>query len=147
MHITKKNLSYAKELYYFITLNHLNDLPIAALIIENNTILCIKKNNPHLNTPLAHAECQVIHDTLTQYKRKNLINCVLITSLEPCLMCTGAAMHAKIKLIYYLCRSPDWGIHTKYQMTTIENLPIIPILDYENEINILLKEFFNQKRM
>lgn len=146
MHITKKNLYFINKLYNFIKNNHINEIPIASLILENNTILSLKKNNPKKNSPLDHAECLVIKETLKKYKKPDLSNCILFTTLEPCLMCTGSAINSHLKIIYYLCKSEDSGIQTKYNLHCINNISIIPILIYENEINFLLKSYFKNKR-
>jgi tRNA(adenine34) deaminase len=146
MHNTKKNLFYIKKLYSFIKQNSLKEIPIAALIIENNVILDIKKNNYEENTLLNHAECIVINTILKQYNKKNLINCILFVTLEPCIICVGVAIRNKIKIIYYLCKSIESGIQTKYNILCLEEISIIPILIYEEKINILLKLFFKQLR-
>jgi tRNA(adenine34) deaminase len=146
MHITKKNIFFIKKLYNYIKKNSLLEIPIAALIIHNNIILCIKKNTNESNTPLNHAEILAINEVINHHPKINLSECILITSLEPCLMCTGAAIHANIKIIYYLCKSPEGGIQTKFNITCITNISIIPILIYENKIKKLIQLFFRYKR-
>ena len=143
MHFTKKNIFFINILYNFIKKNHIKEIPIGSLIIENNKILSCKKNSIEKNDFLDHAECLVIKDILK--KKINPSNCILFTSLEPCLMCTGAAINANIKMIYYLCKS-DFGIHTKYNITCIPKLAIIPLLLYEEKIIFLIKSFFKNKR-
>lgn len=146
MHITKKNIFFIKKLYNYIKKKSLFEMPIAALIMHNNIILCIKKNTNTTNTPLNHAEMLAINEVINNYPKINLSECILFTSLEPCLMCTGAAIHANIKIIYYLCKSPDAGVQTKFYINCIPNISIIPILIYENKIKELIKLFFNHKR-
>ncbi len=145
MHNTKKNIFFIKKLYHFIKNKHLKEIPIAALIIENNKIISIKKNNNKKNNPLDHAECLAIKDIIKKKNSSNLSNCIMFCSLEPCLMCTGTAINTNIKLIYYLCKSTS-GIQTKHNIFCIDNLTIIPILKYEDKINFLIKNFFKHKR-
>jgi tRNA(adenine34) deaminase len=145
MHLTKKNIFFAKKLYNFIKKNYQYELPIGALIIRNNTIISLKKNKNE-GTPLDHAECLVIRETIAKHSTTNLSQYLLFTSLEPCLMCIGAAIHANIKTIYYLCKSPESGIQTKFNIYCIPNISIIPLLIYENKINLLIKLFFQNKR-
>jgi tRNA(adenine34) deaminase len=146
MHLTKKNILFINTLYAHIKKNADFEIPIGALIIKNNKIVSLKKNIQNKNEPLGHAECLAIKDTIKKYGNKNLSDCILFTSLEPCLMCSGAAMHSNIKIIYYLCKSYDTGIQTKFNIHCIPNLAIIPLLIYENEINALIKSFFTNKR-
>lgn len=144
MHITKKNIFFIKKLYSLIKKNHKKEIPIASLIIENNNIISIKKNSNNKNKPLHHAENLAIKEALKI--KENLNNCILFTTLEPCLMCVGSAIHVNIKIIYYLCKSPVSGIQTKYKINCLPNISIIPILLYEKKINFLIKIYFENKR-
>lgn len=145
MHLTKNNIFFIDILYAFIEKNHTHEIPIGSLIIKNNALLAIKKNSSCKKKFLDHAECLVIKEIITKYNKIDFSDCILITSLEPCIMCIGTAMHANIKLIYYLCRS-DQGIHTKYNINLIHNITIIPLLLYEDKINTLIKDYFRNKR-
>jgi tRNA(adenine34) deaminase len=139
MHETKKNYSYLKTLIKKLKKTNANQIPIAAFIINQNKIVGCGQNTSLLN----HAEIIAIKKAL---KKNSLKNQILFTTLEPCLMCVGTAINAGIKIIYYGCRSPESGIHTKHNYALLKDITIIPLLKYEGAFNQLLQEFFKKKR-
>jgi tRNA(adenine34) deaminase len=139
MHETKKNYSYLKILIKKLKKTKRNQIPIAACVTDGNNIIGYGQNKSLLD----HAEIIAIKKTL---KTTSLKNPILYTSLEPCLMCVGATINAGIKIIYYGCRSPESGIHTKHNYGLLKDITIIPLLKYEGACKELLQEFFKKQR-
>lgn len=144
MHETKINYFHIKNLIKKIKKNKRKDaIPIYAIVTHNQKIISEGQNT----TTLLHAEIIALDNALKFKKEEIIKNAILYTSLEPCLMCVGAAINAGIKTIYYGCRSPESGIHTKHNYKLLEEINVIPILKYEKTYKKLLVSFFQKKRI
>jgi tRNA(adenine34) deaminase len=78
------------------------EIPIGAVIIKNEIIIAKAHNQPILkNDPTAHAEIQVIRKAGAKENNYRLIDTTLYVTLEPCAMCLGAIMHARIARIVF----------------------------------------------
>ena len=132
--------------------NNIDEVPIAALII-NPQGLCIGSgcNQPiQQNDPTAHAEIQAIRQACQQTNNYRLTGCTLYVTLEPCLMCIGALIHARIETIVYAAADPKFGLlstkkicqfHTAFNhhLSWVEG-------NMQSEATNLLTEFFQNKR-
>jgi tRNA(adenine34) deaminase len=89
----------------------LGEVPVGALVVDGaGRILGRGFNQPALShTPHAHAEIMALAEAGRQLKNYRLNNCFLITTLEPCLMCSGAAVHARVEGVVYGARDPGAG--------------------------------------
>jgi len=77
------------------------DVPVGAIIVKDRKIISNAHNEVILNNnPLAHAEILAINKAMQIVGDKNLSNCDLYVTLEPCAMCAGAIVLAKIRRIY-----------------------------------------------
>ena len=75
-----------------------NEVPVGCVIVNNNDIISRSSNMVELlNDSTAHAELIAITSAQNSLNSKNLDNCILYTTLEPCLMCYGAIYWSKIK--------------------------------------------------
>ena len=80
-----------------------NEVPVGCVIVNDNEIISRSSNMVELlNDSTAHAELIAITSAQNSLNSKNLDNCILYTTLEPCLMCYGAIYWSKIKTI--VCR-------------------------------------------
>ena len=81
----------------------LGEAPIGAVITdENNEIISSGYNQREsLNSPIAHAEIIAIEKAAGLLKNRRLDYCTMYVTLEPCLMCAGAIMQARLKRIVY----------------------------------------------
>lgn len=78
-----------------------NEIPVGAVITFKGEILAKAHNQViKTNNPLAHAEIIVINDALAKLNKKHLNECDLYVTLEPCCMCAGAIVLARIKRLY-----------------------------------------------
>lgn len=124
----------------------LDEVPVGAVIVCNNRIIGRGHNlTERLTDVTAHAEMQAFTAASNHLGSKYLDECILYVTLEPCVMCAGAAFWTQIgKIVYgasddrrgYTLVSPEI-IHPRTQVTR-------GIL--ENECAGLLKEFFKSKR-
>lgn len=91
-----KAISLAKN-----NLKNMVDVPVASLIVLDNKIISTGVNSVHTkNNIVLHAEIVAILNAMKKLKSANLMNCDLYTTLEPCIMCSGAIIEAKIKRVF-----------------------------------------------
>jgi len=127
------------------------DVPIGALIVANNEVIATACNEKELNKiPTCHAEMLVIERAAMKLDRWRLTDCELYVTLEPCLMCAGAIIQARLKRVIYGARDPKAGaVESLYQTLSDERLNHRPALTggvLENECSEILKKFFAGKR-
>lgn len=78
------------------------EVPVGALVVKNGTIIGRGYNAPISKCdPSAHAEMQAIREAAQHIGNYRLTECELFVTLEPCLMCAGAIMHARIARVVY----------------------------------------------
>lgn len=87
-----------------------NEVPVGCVIVYNNKIIAQAHNlrNKKQNT-LAHAELLAIKKANKKMKSWRLEDCSVYVTLEPCAMCAGALMQARVKNIYYGTSDPKGG--------------------------------------
>lgn len=81
--------------------------PVGALIVQNGTLIAEGiSNGKVLHDPTSHAEIEVIRTACLKLETRSLKDCVLYSSMEPCLMCLAASSWASLpKIIYAISRS------------------------------------------
>jgi tRNA(adenine34) deaminase len=86
------------------------EVPVGAIVVYNNEIISRGQNRVLRNSdPTAHAEIVALRQaglTLSNYR---LTNCTLYVTLEPCAMCAGAILHARIARLIYAANDPKAG--------------------------------------
>lgn len=100
-----------------------SEIPVGAIIVLNNEVIGQGYNSPISNCdPTAHAEIQAIRDACQRTGNYRLPGATLYVTLEPCSMCAGAIVHARIARVIYAATEPKSGIvesqgdffHAKY---------------------------------
>jgi tRNA(adenine34) deaminase len=88
----------------------LGEVPIGAVIVHNGVIVGRGHNlRETAQDPTAHAETIAIRQAAETLKSWRLLNCTLYVTLEPCVMCMGAIILARIPHLVYACRDPRAG--------------------------------------
>jgi tRNA(adenine34) deaminase len=78
------------------------DVPIGAAIVRDGAVLARRHNERELRQdPTAHAEVLAIRDAAEELGRWRLDDCTLYVTLEPCVMCAGALVNARIRRLVY----------------------------------------------
>jgi guanine deaminase len=82
--------------------------PFGAVVVQNGTIIA-RAHNQVIDSrdPTAHAEILAIRRAASQLKTFDLSGCDIYSTCEPCPMCLGAIIWAKIKNLYYACTQED----------------------------------------
>ena len=80
----------------------LGEVPVGAVVVKDGVIIGRGFNAPiSRHDPSAHAEMQALRDAAQYIGNYRLVGCELFVTLEPCLMCAGAIMHARIARLVY----------------------------------------------
>lgn len=123
-----------------------DEVPIGAVIVNNNLIIARAHNlTETLNDVTAHAEMQAFTAASSALGGKYLIDCTLYVTIEPCVMCAGAAFWTQISRVVYGAKDPKRG-YSLIKTNLLHNKTLISGGILENECSELLKMFFNKKR-
>lgn len=128
-----------------------NEVPVGAIIVENNQIIARAHNqNIELCDPSAHAEILALRLAAASKNSSRLENCDIYITLEPCFMCVSAISLAKIRRIYYAASDEKFGAieHGKniFNQNFAYHKPEIYSGFYETESRELLQNFFKNLR-
>jgi tRNA(adenine34) deaminase len=86
------------------------EVPVGAVVILDDKIIGRGHNAPiALNDPTAHAEILALRDAARQIGNYRLVGATLYVTVEPCLMCMGALVHARIHRLVFGCSDPKSG--------------------------------------
>ena len=86
------------------------EVPVGAIVVQGGAIVGRGGNAPIVgNDPTAHAEIAALRDAARALSNYRLPGCTLYVTLEPCAMCAGALMHARIARLVYGARDPKTG--------------------------------------
>ena len=87
-----------------------NEIPVGAVLVQNEKLIAQAHNQPITNNdPTAHAEIQVLRKAGIQQKNYRLVESTLYVTLEPCAMCFGAIIHARVKRVVFGASDPKTG--------------------------------------
>jgi len=130
----------------------LEEVPIGAIVVCNNEIVGSGYNlRERNNDPTAHAEIIALRDAASNLGSWRLDECQLYVTVEPCPMCAGAIVQARIKRLVYGASDPKAGaVESLYHITNDERLnhqlsEIIGGVLLE-ECRDLMKKFFSRLR-
>ncbi len=130
-----------------------DEVPVGAVVVDIPTgRLVAKAHNQRelLNDPTAHAEVLAITQAAAHYESWRLERAVLFVTLEPCLMCAGAIVLARLPFVYYGADDPKAGAHRSvYEV--LENpannhVPAVVAGTRAGESGRLLTDFFRARR-
>ena len=86
------------------------EVPVGAIVVSDGAIIGRGGNAPiAANDPTAHAEIAALRDAGIALGNYRLPGCTLYVTLEPCAMCAGAILHARISRLVYGARDPKTG--------------------------------------
>lgn len=130
----------------------LGEVPVGAVVVgPSGEILSRAHNRPLTeNDPTAHAEILALRKAAKKVGNYRLAGCRLVATIEPCPMCAGAAVHARVAEILYGADDPKaGGVRSLYRIASDPRLNHrIAILSgiLAEECSALLKEFFRSRR-
>lgn len=90
----------------------LGEVPVGALVVRDGVIVGRGFNSPiGENDPTAHAEIAALRDAARTLRNYRLPGCELFVTLEPCAMCAGAVLQARLARLVYGASDPKTGVH------------------------------------
>jgi tRNA(adenine34) deaminase len=127
------------------------DVPIGAVVVRAGEVIAARHNERELdNDPTAHAEILALRDAARTTGSWRLDDCTLVVTLEPCVMCAGAAHQARVGRVVYGAVDPKAGA-----LGSLYNVGTDARLNHEFAVRSgvlapesaqLLTEFFSSRR-
>ena len=130
----------------------IDEVPVGAVLInEQNELIASGHNQPiSANDPTAHAEIIVLREAAKKLNNYRLPNTTLYVTLEPCTMCVGALVQARVKRIVYGAVEPKTGAiesaHRLFDTGNYNHKPEIQGGVLADHCSSLLSDFFQKKR-
>jgi tRNA(adenine34) deaminase len=88
----------------------LGEVPVGAVVVLEGEVVGRGFNRPiDRHDPTAHAEIMALRDAASRLGNYRLPGCTLYVTLEPCVMCAGAIMHARVAQVVFGARDPKTG--------------------------------------
>lgn len=127
------------------------EVPIGAVIVKHGDVVALAHNMPRaLHDPTAHAELLAIRRAAEALGSERLDGCDLWVTLEPCAMCAGAIVHARLGRVYYAAPDPKGGAVEHgarvFQQPGCLHRPEVYSGMGEAEAAELLRGFFRERR-
>jgi len=127
------------------------EVPVGAIVVCDGAIVGRGGNSPiAVSDPTAHAEIAALREAAAARRNYRLVDCALYVTLEPCAMCAGAMLHARIARVVYGARDPKTGA-----CGSVIDLFADPRLNHHatvvggvraEECGMLLSDFFASRR-
>jgi len=129
-----------------------NEVPVGAVLILENEMIS-RGHNQLISSldPTAHAEIKCIRDAAKKINNYRLNGATLYVTLEPCAMCLSAIAHARLKKVIFGAYDKKTGVcgscNKLYESSCFNHRPRIIGGVHELQCSLLLKDFFNNKRI
>jgi tRNA(adenine34) deaminase len=130
---------------------HAGEVPVGAVVVRDGAIVGRGFNRPISSAdPTAHAEIVALREAASALGNYRLPECELYVTLEPCPMCVGAMVHARLARVVYGAADPKTGA-----CGSIVDLPALAAFNHHGrfeggvlaeECGALLKRFFAERR-
>ena len=127
------------------------EVPVGAVVVKDGAIVAEAHNAPReLTDPTAHAEILALRRAAAALGSERLEGCDLYVTLEPCAMCSGAIVHARIARLYYAASDPKGGAVEHgarvFEQPQCLHRPEVYAGIGEESAAALLREFFAARR-
>jgi tRNA(adenine34) deaminase len=128
-----------------------DEVPVGAIIVHRGRVIAAAHNQREaLHDPTAHAEMIAITQAAEALGSWRLEDCALYVTLEPCPMCAGAIVQARLPVVVYGATDPKAGaVHTLYQLladTRLNHQSEVVSGVMHDQCGEILTRFFNAKR-
>ena len=128
------------------------EVPVGAVVVSPEGLVIGRGSNAPLATldPTAHAEIFALREAAQTLGNYRLTDTTLYSTLEPCIMCAGAIVHARVRRLVFGARDLRFGgVRSKFQLADSELLNHrVEVVEgvLAAECQRLLQEFFTQRR-
>jgi tRNA(adenine34) deaminase len=130
-----------------------SEVPIGSILVsESGEILSASHNQTvSLADPTAHAEIITLRKAAQKIMNYRLLSTTLYVTIEPCIMCMGAIVHARVSRVVFGAHDPKWGaagsLYNLADDTRLNHRPEIIQGICEDECRTLIQDFFRKKRI
>lgn len=127
------------------------EVPVGAIIVRDGRVIGEGYNQPiSSNDPTAHAEIIALRDAANNENNYRLPGTTLFVTIEPCTMCVGAMIHARVDTVVFGAREPKAGAllsnlqlhlqdHYNHRLKVVEGV-------LERECSLVMSDFFKSRR-
>jgi tRNA(adenine34) deaminase len=127
------------------------DVPIGAVVVRDGEVIAARHNERELTgDPTAHAEVLAIRDAALVVGHWRLLDCTLYVTLEPCVMCAGALVNARIGRVVFGATDPKAGaVVSLFEVCSdprLNHRPPVTSGVRADEAGTLLRAFFASRR-
>lgn len=127
------------------------EVPVGAVVLRDGVVISQRHNEREASgDPTAHAEILALRDAAKVIGNWRLDECILVVTLEPCVMCAGALLNSRIgRLVYGAADLKGGATASLYNVMSDPRLNHNPPVEHgilASESQALLQEFFAQKR-
>ena len=146
------DLKFMKEAYSLAQeAATMGEIPVGAVVVREGEIIGRGFNRRLIdNSPFAHAEMLAMSEAAKSIDSWRFDDCTLYVTLEPCVMCAGAAVQCRMKRIVYASRDPKAGAAgTLYDIPRDKRLAYNCLVEegiLKEECSKMLQDFFHKKR-
>ncbi|MQQ99836.1 tRNA adenosine(34) deaminase TadA [Glaciimonas soli] len=129
----------------------LGEVPVGAVIVKDGVVIATGFNQPIGNhDPTAHAEIMALRAAASLLGNYRLPGCEMYVTLEPCVMCAGAMMHARLARVVYGASDPKTGacgsVVNLFEQEKLNHHTRLTGGVMSEECVTLLKQFFAERR-
>ncbi|MCA1323618.1 tRNA adenosine(34) deaminase TadA [Herbaspirillum sp. alder98] len=129
----------------------LGEVPVGAVVVKDGEIIGVGFNHPiGRHDPTAHAEIMALRQAAEKLGNYRLPGCELYVTLEPCVMCSGAMMHARLERVVYGASDPKTGacgsVLNLFEQEKLNHHTALKGGVLEHECGQLLRDFFAMRR-
>lgn len=129
----------------------LGEVPVGALVVRDGTVIATGFNQPiGTHDPTAHAEIMALRAAASILGNYRLPGCELFVTLEPCAMCAGAMMHARLARVVFGASDPKTGacgsIVNLFEQRQLNHHAVVTAGVMADECSSMLKDFFAERR-
>ena len=126
------------------------EIPIGAIIVKDNKVIA-QAHNKREKSQIAthHAEILAIEKACKKLNSWRLDDCEIYVTLEPCPMCAGAIMNARLKNVFFAVEDLENGGQTRFKIfnnTLNHNCNCVHLKEFEDENKNLIQKFFKERR-
>jgi len=130
----------------------MDEVPIGAVLVsESGDLLSVAHNRTIASAdPTAHAEILVLREGSRKHSNYRLLNTILYVTVEPCIMCMGAILHARVSKLIFGAPDPNWGaagsVYNFAKDKRFNHQPEVISGVCLDQCAALMREFFRSKR-